>query len=173
MKKQTYEVEIKRSIFFANSSPEAIITYYYYYYYYYYYSRYDVIRFSFKIIFIIVSGFMKTPSKKSRHAQAPFVTSSDDKNGKEQEKENKSVDEKAILTFIFSFIDDVKIKMNVSITFSFTLLSSFSCSFPFLPSLEVILRSFIVVRIQVFQCSKYRSFSLSRNKKINRNPFSR
>ena len=25
MKKQTYEVEIKKSIFFANSSPEAIV----------------------------------------------------------------------------------------------------------------------------------------------------
>ena len=80
-----------------------------------------------------------------------FVTSSDYKNGKEQEKEDKSVDEKAILTLIFSFIDDVKMEMNVSIAFSSTFLSSFSCSFPFLPSLEVILRSFIVVGIQVLQ----------------------
>ena len=89
------------------------------------------------------------------------ITSSDGKNGKEQEKEDKSVDEKAILTFIFIFTSSIKLKMNVSIAFSSTLLFSFSCSFPFLSSLEVTKRRLSMARFL------WRSFHKSRHKYNN------
>lgn len=69
-----------------------------------------------------MSGFKKTLSKKSFHAQA---------------------------LFFYLKIDDIKIQRNVSIVFSSALLSPFSCFIPFLPSLEVVLTSFSVVGVQM------------------------
>ena len=58
--------------------------------------------FHLKSLFYLCLDLWKLRQRNRAMLKRLFVTSSDDKNGKEQEKENKSVDEKAILTLFFS-----------------------------------------------------------------------